>query len=158
MRPAVKSCLAALVVVCAAPIGAQTPIVQGGTVTRAYTTTAAVMTPAQQIAALQQEVTLLQAAVAALQAKTQLLTSDGTNLSIRAPGSVTIQAQQSAALSAGALTVSSSGTVQVQGAATLALQGAIVQINGGGKPAARLGDAVAGGSVVAGSPTVLIGP
>jgi hypothetical protein len=155
-RHIVALCFAALGLVLAGPVVAQTPTVQNPALVHPYTT-ATVTTPAQQIALLQQQVAALQAAVAALQVKTQLVTSDGTNFVIKAPGSVTIAAQQQASISSSVLSVSAMVGATLQAGTTLGLQGALVQINGGGVPAARLGDQVVNGAVSTGSATVLIG-
>lgn len=162
MRPATTLCAAVLNTLLACPIAAQIPTVQNPGV-RPYTSQT-VLTPAQQIAALQQQVAALQTAVAALQNKTQLIASDGQSLTIQAPGTITFAAAQQTNISGNALSLSAgaSATLQaaaisVQGSTMVGVKGAMVQINSGGKPAARVGDPVTNGTVIAGSPTVLIG-
>ncbi len=148
MRYLIIGCTAALSITLGRALSAQTPTVQNPTIMRPYTTTVA--TPAQHIATLQQAVATLQQQVAALQTKLQLVNSDGRNFSIAAPGSVSINTQQQ-------FTVTALAGGTLNGGTTLGLKGTMVTINGGGMPAARVGDKVGNGLVASGSPTVLIG-
>jgi hypothetical protein len=148
MRNAIALGCTGLILVLAAPVSAQFP-----TPVRPYTTvtpTTTTQTPAAEIAELQQQVAALQAAVTALQVKTQLVTSDGTSYSIAAPGNVSIQSQQNTTIKGGA-------SASLTGAANVQISGAMVQINNGGRPAARASDPVSAGQIMSGSPTVLIG-
>jgi hypothetical protein len=148
MRQLVTLYSVVLTLAAASLLDAQTPVtVRPQTVTPATQINPATLT-VTPTGTLQQQIAALQAAVVALQVKTQLLSSDGTNLMIAAPGSISFKAQRQ-------VLVQSTQTT-VAGAANLALTGAVVQINGGGHPAAELGSPVAGNQVVAGSPTVLI--
>jgi hypothetical protein len=140
-------CSAALAVMLASALSAQTPMIQSPAAVRQYTGTVA--TPAQQIATLQQTVARLQQQVAALEAKTSLLASDGQSLVIQAPLGVTIKSGQQFTLTAPMGSITSS--------ANLAITAGMVNINGGGMPAARVGDPVNQGAITNGSATVLIG-
>lgn len=60
-------------------------------------------------------------------------------------------------LDSSALTeISSTGNTRITSAASTQVEGGLVRINGGGRPAARLGDQVINGVISQGAPTVLL--
>jgi uncharacterized Zn-binding protein involved in type VI secretion len=59
--------------------------------------------------------------------------------------------------SGGSTNIDSEGITTLRTAGVMQLQAALLKLNGGGAPAARVGDAVAEGNIAVGSPTVLIG-
>jgi len=136
--------------------------------------TVAVGDPAAEIAALRKSVTALEAAVRVLETKTQLVTSDGRSYTINAPGNIQVTSGQNTTITVGqnatlksqmglAMTGGTTVSVKAPGGsvsaspASLQLVGTMVQINGGGMPAARVGSQVSGAQVTTGSATVLIG-
>jgi len=59
--------------------------------------------------------------------------------------------------STGAMTIESGSNANVNSAGVLSVTGALIKLNDGGAPAARMHDPVTDGTIVFGSPTVLIG-
>jgi hypothetical protein len=121
-----------------------------------------------RIAALQQQVQVLQAQVAALQSVLKVTPAGATlqaptlsflslegialqsnkGIAVTAGTGLTMQSQAGTSIKAGsALSVDSSGTMD--------LKGASIKLNGGSKPLATVGSAVGNGKVITGSPTIL---
>lgn len=126
------------------------------------------LTVEQRLSALQQQVQVLQTQVAALQSVLKvtststtlqgptlfLMSTSGTTIqsgagiNISSGGNLAIQSQANASLRAGA-------AAAFETSGQLDLKGAVVKLNGGGKPVATVGSAVANGKILTGSATIL---
>jgi type VI secretion system secreted protein VgrG len=107
------------------------------------------------------------AANVAVNAGQALSLAAGTGLSANAGQAVSLVAGTNLSVNAGSnTTLETGGSLHFKGASTgiletggpLQVKGATVQLNTGTKPAARVGDIVAGGQIINGSSTVFIGP
>jgi hypothetical protein len=159
-----------------APLHAQTapgiPAVRPMTAPAPGAATASAIDP--QILALQAQIASLQAQLNAMAAAVRVtptglvlqgptVTIVGSAISIQSQSNLVLRVGQNVNLEIGGVTslttgadlkLSAGGAAVVAGTGTLDLRGSSVRFNGGSKPVALLGSAVANGQILSGSPSV----
>ena len=81
---------------------------------------------------------------------TERITLDAPTIELSADAELNVASE-------GAVNIDGGGIASLKSSGLVTLDGALVQLNGSGLPAARQGDHVEDGTIVNGSPTVLIG-